>query len=63
MGNLDRNIRLVVSVAIVALYFADLLFGWVAFALMAVAVLSVVTSVERVCLLYIPFGISTYKPS
>ena len=58
MGSLDRIIRVIVAVVLVALYFTHIITGiWA----IAVAVIFVGTSMFSFCPLYFPFGISTKK--
>ena len=59
MGNADRAIRLVVAAVIVALYFLDVISGTLGIILLALAGIFVLTSLIRVCPLYMPFGIKT----
>jgi len=61
MGNTDRVVRIVLAVAIVALYFMGVLpVGW-AIGLFLVAGIFVATSFMSFCPLYLPFGISTRR--
>jgi len=60
MGNADRIIRLIVAAVIVALYFSDAISGTLGIVLLALAVIFVLTSLIRVCPLYLPFGIKTF---
>lgn len=59
MGNLDRALRVIVALAIVALYFTGTISGPVAIGLLAVGGIFVLTSIVGVCPLYLPFGINT----
>ena len=61
VGNLDGIIRLIVAALIVLLYGIGLISGTTALILMLVALIFAVTSLVRVCPLYLPFGISTRK--
>lgn len=61
MGTIDRSVRLIAVVAIVALYFAGQLSGTVAIVLGIVAVAFLATSLIGWCPLYLPLGISTRK--
>jgi len=61
MGNADKVIRILLAVAIGALYFTDVISGTVAFILLALASVFIVTSFISFCPLYLPFGLST-KP-
>ena len=59
MGTIDRTVRIIVAV----LLLAAALFGWVSgiLAVLAVvfAVVFIATSIVKVCPLYLPFGIRT----
>lgn len=59
MGNIDRAIRLVVAAVIVVLYFIDVISGTLGIILLALSGIFVLTSLIRVCPLYMPFGIKT----
>ncbi len=61
MGNADKVIRILLAVAIGALYFTDVISGTVAFILLVLAIVFIVTSFISFCPLYLPFGLST-KP-
>ncbi|MBS1617924.1 MAG: DUF2892 domain-containing protein [Bacteroidetes bacterium] len=59
MGNLDRVLRVIVALVIVALYFAGVVSGSVAIGLLVVGGIFVLTSIVGTCPLYLPFGINT----
>lgn len=61
MGKIDRFIRILVAVAIVVLYSANLITGALAIVLLIVAIAFVITSFVGFCPLYFPFGISTQR--
>ncbi len=61
MGNADRIIRVLVAVAIAALYFTDQISGTLAIILGLVALMFVLTSSISFCPLYLPFKLSTKK--
>ncbi len=61
MGTIDRIVRLVAVVIIVALYFTGQLTGLAAIILAIVAVVLLLTSIISWCPAYLPFGISTCK--
>lgn len=61
MGSADRIIRLLVAVAIAALYFTNTISGTLAVILGIFAVVFVATSFMGFCPLYKPFKISTLK--
>lgn len=61
MGIADRVIRVVVALAIAALYFTDRISGTLAIVLGIVAVAFLVTSTVGVCPGYLPFKFSTLR--
>ena len=63
MGSTDRVIRLLIAVAIAVLYFTGTISGTLAIVLGIIAVAFFVTSLLGWCPSYLPFGLSTRKPS
>lgn len=61
VGNVDGIIRLIVAALIVLFYGIGMINGTSALLLMFIAVIFVLTSLVRVCPLYLSFGISTRK--
>ncbi len=61
MGTVDRTIRIVIAIAIAALYFTGRIGGTLALVLGFFAAVFVLTSFVGTCPLYIPLGISTRK--
>jgi hypothetical protein len=61
MGTIDKVIRILVAVVVVALYFTNVISGTLGIILLALAAVFVVTSVLSICPLYMPFGLSTRK--
>jgi len=61
MGQTDRIVRLVVAAVLVLLAVFGVLTGWVAWVAVAVAIVFAATSAIKVCPLYMPFGIKTFK--
>ncbi len=61
MGSADRIIRLLIAVAIVALYFFDVINGTLATVLLIVAAVFALTSVINFCPLYSVLHIRTNK--
>ncbi len=61
VGNVDGIIRLIVAALIVLFYGIGMINGTSALLLLLVAVIFALTSLVRVCPLYLPFGISTCK--
>jgi len=63
MGTVDRTIRILVALAVAVLYFTGKISGTVAIVLAIVAIVFVVTSLVGSCSAYMPFGLSTRKPT
>jgi len=61
MGSADRIIRLLIAVAVGALYYFEVIEGLTAYILLAVAAIFVLTSFVSVCPLYRLLGIRTCK--
>ena len=61
MGTADRAIRALIAVIIIALYFTNVITGWVGIGLIALSVIFLLTSLISFCPLYLPFGIKTNK--
>ncbi|MBK7183160.1 MAG: DUF2892 domain-containing protein [Bacteroidetes bacterium] len=61
MGNIDRVIRVLIALVVIALYFANVISGTVAIVLLALSAVFVLTSVMSFCPLYTIFGINTCK--
>lgn len=61
MGLVDKVVRILAAIAIIALYYAGMLSGLVATILLIVAVVFIATSFIGTCPLYLPFGLSTRK--
>ena len=61
MGSIDKVVRILAAIAIIALYYAGMLSGLVATILLVVAVIFIATSFIGTCPLYLPFGLSTKK--
>ena len=61
MGTTDKVVRILIAVAIAALYFANLITGTMGIVLLILAGVFVLTSLVSICPLYLPFGISTLK--
>ena len=59
VGNIDKIIRVIIAVAISALYFTDVIPGIIGIILMAVSGIFVVTSLISFCPLYAIFGIGS----
>ncbi|MCK0108879.1 DUF2892 domain-containing protein [Flavobacteriaceae bacterium S0825] len=61
MGNADKGIRIIAAIAIALLYYFNVIEGTLAYVLMAVAVIFLLTSLINFCPLYKVFGINTCK--
>ncbi len=63
MGTFDRVIRILVAVAVLALFFAKVITGTLAVVLLVLSAVFVATSIVGFCPLYKPAGLSTAKKS
>ncbi|MBY6129586.1 DUF2892 domain-containing protein [Qipengyuania aquimaris] len=61
MGSLDKTVRLIAAVVLIALAATGTISGVFAIAAYVVAAIFVVTSFVSVCPAYLPFGINTRK--
>jgi len=61
MGSADKSIRIVIALAIAALYYFNVIEGTLAYVLMAFALVFLLTSFISFCPLYLPFGLNTCK--
>jgi K+-transporting ATPase A subunit len=61
MGTVDRVARVIIALAVFALYFAGKLTGLLGIILCVFALVFVVTSLFGFCPAYLPFRISTRK--
>ncbi|WP_298550892.1 DUF2892 domain-containing protein [uncultured Algibacter sp.] len=61
MGTLDKGIRIVVAITIALLYYFNAISGTLAYVLMAVAIIFLLTSFINFCPLYSLFRINTCK--
>lgn len=61
MGGTDRIIRSIVALAVVALYYFKVIDGTLAYILLALAAVFLLTSFVSFCPLYTLFGASTCK--
>lgn len=59
VGTIDRIIRILLGVAVIALYFLGKISGITAVVLLIVAAVFIVTGLQRFCPLYTLFGINT----
>lgn len=61
MGATDKGIRVLIAIVIAALYYFNVIEGTLAYILMALALIFLITSFVSFCPLYKPFGINTTK--
>lgn len=61
VGGMDRAVRLVLGVALIALAYAQVFAGGLAIAAYVVGAIALVTSVVRFCPAYTLFGINTFR--
>ena len=61
MGGADRMIRFIIAIAVAALYYFDVIGGTLAYVLMALAAIFVITSFVSFCPLYTFIGLNTSK--
>jgi hypothetical protein len=61
IGTIDKVIRILIAVVVVALYFSNVISGTLAIILLALSAILVVTSLIGFCPLYWPFGLSSTK--
>ncbi len=61
MGGTDRTIRIVAAATVAILYFTGMITGVLAFVLLALATIFLVTSFVSFCPIYAIFGVNTCK--
>ena len=61
MGTIDKVVRILVAIVIIALYATNVISGTLAIILLALSAIFILTSFISFCPLYLPFGISTRK--
>lgn len=61
VGNIDRIVRILAAVAIIVLWYMQLISGTLAVVLLVVAGIFILTSLVNFCPLYSVIGISTKK--
>ena len=59
MGTVDKVVRILIAIVIVALYFTNQISGTLAIVLLIISGVFILTSFISFCPLYYPFGIST----
>jgi hypothetical protein len=61
MGLIDKVIRILIAVVVIALYYANVISGTLAIILLILAGIFILTSLIGICPLYMPFGLNTAK--
>jgi hypothetical protein len=61
MGGMDRIVRFIVAAGVAVLYYTGLIEGTLAYVLLALATIFLLTSFVSFCPLYTLFGINTCK--
>lgn len=61
MGGLDKGVRIAIAIGIALLYYFNVIEGTLAYVLMALAIVFLLTSFMSFCPLYLPFGWNTCK--
>jgi hypothetical protein len=61
MGTIDRIARVLIAILIGYLYFTKQISGTLGLVLIILAVVFILTSLIRICPLYLPFGLKTNK--
>lgn len=61
MGNVDRVIRILLAAVIAYLYFTNKIEGTWGIILLIFAVVLLLTSLLRICPLYYPIGLKTFR--
>ena len=59
MGSIDRIIRLIIAVALGALFYMGIIEGTLGIVLLVIAAVFLLTSFVSFCPLYLPFGLNT----
>ena len=61
MGALDKSLRVLIAIIIALLYYLDVIEGTLAYVLMAIAIIFLITSFINFCPLYKILGINTNR--
>lgn len=61
MGIADRVLRILIVIAIITLYYTNVISGVLAIILLTLALIFLITSFVGFCPLYLPFGLVTKK--
>lgn len=59
LGSIDKTIRIIIAVALALLYYFNVVTGTLAYILMAVAIILLLTSLINFCPLYRILGVNT----
>lgn len=59
MGAIDKVVRILIAIVIVALYYVNVISGTLAIVLLILSAIFILTSLFNFCPLYLPFGIDT----
>jgi len=61
MGTIDKSVRILIAAVVVLLFFTNVISGTLAYVLLALSAVFVLTSFLSFCPLYLPFGLNTRK--
>jgi len=61
MGTVDRVLRIIVALAIIVLFYLNIISGTLAIILLVFSAVFILTGFVSFCPLYLPFGISTKR--
>jgi len=61
MGTIDKSVRILIAAVVVLLFFTNVITGTLAYILLALSAVFVLTSFLSFCPLYLPFGLNTRK--
>ncbi len=61
MGALDKSLRVLIAIIIALLYYLDVIEGTLAYVLMAISIIFLITSFINFCPLYKILGINTNR--
>jgi len=61
MGSLDKGVRIVIAIIVAVLFWQGIIEGTMAYILLALSAIFVITSLVSFCPLYTLFGIGTCK--
>lgn len=61
MGNTDKGIRVLIALIVALLYYNDIIYGILAYSLMGISIVLLITSLINFCPLYKISGLNTCK--